>query len=173
MKKEVYYQAILELTATKTLTSISVRDIAKHLEISTGSLYYHFKSKEDLLNQMFIYYKTKHADYIASIDSEDIKTLLLKHIEYNNEHKSEFSFVYSTELANILNQESLALSLEAHLSFLDKLGLDYERDSHITTIIFGTIRSYLISPSYMLRCDKEQLVSELTSILNNYKQSLC
>lgn len=171
MKKEVYYQAILELTTEKTLTSISVRDIAKHLNISTGSLYYHFKSKEDLLNQMFIFYKSKHAEYIASIDG-DIKTLLLKHIEYNQNHKTEFAFVYSTELGNILSEESLQLSLNAHLTFLKKLGLEYRRDTHITTIIFGTIRSYLISPSYMLRCDIEQLVNELVLITENYKQSL-
>lgn len=171
MKKEVYYQAILELSKEKSLASISVRDIAKHLDISTGSLYYHFKSKEDLLNQMFVFYKTNQANFIDEINDEP-KVLLQKHIEYNQEHNTEFSFVYSTELANVLNDESVALSLDAHLRFLDKLGLEYGRDSHITTIIFGTIRSYLVSPNYMLRCDLDKLVDELIIILENYKQSL-
>lgn len=70
MKKPVYYQAILDLSKTKTLATISMRDIAKQLNISNGSLYYHFKSKEDLLNQMFRYYKQQVSDVLEPVDNE-------------------------------------------------------------------------------------------------------
>ncbi len=168
MKKPVYYQAILDLSKTKTLATISMRDIAKQLNVSTGSLYYHFESKEDLLNQMFRYYKQQISSVLDPIDNETSK-VITSYLNYNFTHNSEFRFVYSSELSNLLDDQSLELSLHFHLLLLKKLGLQYRTDSHIITILFGTMRSYLNAPSYMQRCDQELLVTELTTIVENYK----
>lgn len=170
MKKLKYYTAILELSREKSLNSISVRDISNHLDISTGSLYYQFKSKEDLLNQMFIYYKTQLQDHMLSVDNQP-SHFFDSYLQYNLEHNLEFRFVYSSELSNLLSEDALALSLAVHLSLLDKLGLDYQHDSHIVTIIFGTMRAYLMAPSYMKQCDPDVLSKELAIILNNYRTS--
>lgn len=171
MQKTDYYNAILELSNTKTLNTISVRDIAKYLNISTGALYYQFTSKEDLINQMFIYYKQQLDDYINTLD-DDPYTLLSSYLSYNFEHNLEFNFVYSSELSSFLCSEALEMSLHSHLNLLSKLGLNYSKDAHITTIIFGTMRAYLLAPSYMNRCDPKQLTNQLVHILNNYKQTL-
>ncbi len=169
MEKVKYYNAILELTQEKTITSISVRDIAKHLNITTGSLYYHFNGKEDLLNQMFSYYKHKIIDYTQSID-DDPTTFLNNYITYNFEHNLQYAFVYSSELSNFLDQQSLDLSLQAHLLNLDKLKLDYELDAHIITIVFGTIRAYLLAPSYMRKCEQSALVDQLVRLITDYQK---
>lgn len=168
MKKLKYYQAILELTSDKSLNMISVRDIANHLEISTGSLYYQFKGKDDLLNQMFRYYKQQLDLEMQAVDNDPL-VFFKQYLAYNLAHNLEFRFVYSSELSNLLDQESLKLSLDVHLGLLAKIGLDYTADSHIITIIFGAMRAYLMAPSYMLQCDPDLLAIELVKILNNYQ----
>lgn len=170
MKKIKYFEAILELTKEKSLNTISVRDIANHLELSTGSLYYQFNGKSDLLNQMFIYYKQQIDDHMKDIDN-DYYQFFSTYLSYNIEHNLEFRFIYSSELANLLSPEALKLSLDIHLNLLKKLGLDYYQDSHMITIIFGTMRAYLMAPSYMVQCDADKLARELVTILNNYKSA--
>ncbi|WOO87524.1 TetR/AcrR family transcriptional regulator [Mollicutes bacterium LVI A0039] len=169
MKKTIYYDAILELSAVKSLATISVRDIATHLGISTGSLYYHFTNKDDLVTQMFCFYK-KQLDEFLDNAKPDAELLLTEYLEFYEARTGQFKFVYSSELGNILSQDALDYSLQIHLKFLDKLGLDFKTDAHITTIIFGTIRAYLLAPDYMHKCDQTLMIKELVTILNAHKQ---
>lgn len=170
MVKTKYYQAILELSAEKSLAAISVRDISNHLGISTGSLYYQFSGKNDLLNQMFRYYKNSLGDYIENL-SDDPTALLNSYLDYSFAHNLEFRFVYSSELSNLLDRESLEVSLNNHKKILKKLNLEYGNDAHITTIVFGTMRAYLMAPSYMLQCNQVKLVDELVNIINRHKET--
>lgn len=167
MKKEKYYDAVLHLSESKSLTSISVRDIANYLNISTGSLYYQFANKDDLLNSMFIKYKAQMLNILKPCTS--ITQLLKLYLEYNSENIAAFKFTYSSELAHFLTQDSKDFSFNVHLQLLEILNLKYQDDSHITTIIFGTMRAYLIAPDYMLRCDQDKLIIELVNIIKQYQ----
>lgn len=164
MEKIKFYNAILELSKVKHISTISVRDIANHLGISTGALYYQFKNKEDLLNEMFVHFKLEYDDFIEDLDSEPT-SFLQSYLDYHNLHIDQFRFTYSSELAHILNHNSLVVSLSSHLKTLDKIGLDYEKDAHLVTIIFGTIRAYLLAPDYMKRCDQKPMIAELVKLL--------
>lgn len=166
MRKEKYYNAVLNLAENKSLTSISVRDIANYLDISTGALYYQFSNKDDLFNSMFIKYKKEMFDAIKNIDTKE--QLLTIYLQYNIRHLRQFKFTYSSELAHFLTKSSKDYSFSIHLELLNILGLNYNSDSHITTIVFGTLRAYLIAPDYMLRCDQEMLVNELCKIIDDY-----
>lgn len=170
MKKIKYFQAILELTENKSITTISMRDIANHMDLSTGSLYYHFKGKDDLLNQMFLHYKQNIHDYITTVSGDNLE-LLIKYLDYNFKHNLEFGFIYSSEILKFLDSKSLQVSKQQHIYLIEKLDLKYSRDAHITTIVFGTMRAYLMAPSYMLKCDQRKLATELNNIITNYKQN--
>lgn len=163
MKKIKFYNAVLELSKTKHISTISVRDIANHLGISTGALYYQFKSKDDLLNEMFVYYKLEYDEFIEELDT-DPTTFLQAYLDYYSRYIDQFKFTYSSELAHILNHTSLVTSLSSHLKTLDKIGLDYEKDAHLVTIIFGTIRAYLLAPDYMKKCDQKLMIEELVKL---------
>ncbi|WP_069171968.1 TetR/AcrR family transcriptional regulator [Streptomyces griseus] len=43
----------LELFAERGYEKTSLREIAEHLEVTKAALYYHFKTKEDILNSIF------------------------------------------------------------------------------------------------------------------------
>ena len=48
--REKIILAAEELITSKGVNSFSLRDIANYLDISTGSLYYHFKAKDDIIS---------------------------------------------------------------------------------------------------------------------------
>ncbi len=168
MEKPDYYKGVIDLSRETTITKISVRDIANQLNVSTGALYYLFKNKNQLINEMFLYYKANLNSYLRE-HSQSTEELLKNYLAYNIEKNLEFRFMYSSELDHLLTKETLAKSLEFHLEFLEMIGLDFERDAHITTIILGTMRSYLSAPDYMQRCDIDKLIGELNQIIRSYK----
>ena len=55
-KKEEIIEVSLKYFANKGYESTSLEDIAKELEITKPAIYYHFKNKNTLYNQIFIRY---------------------------------------------------------------------------------------------------------------------
>ncbi|CEQ08919.1 TetR family transcriptional regulator [[Clostridium] sordellii] len=79
--------------------SISMRDIANELEISVGNLTYHFKKKEDLIEEVVNY---KHRNY-KKIDVpksiEDLNTFFINALNIQNENA--YYFKHFDQLAQI------------------------------------------------------------------------
>lgn len=85
--------AVEELIASKGVNSFSLRDIAKYLNISTGSLYYHFKTKDEIISAIIdIHFNDLERDYDA---------WLIKHKDdLTIERFLDVVFYKSTELYN-------------------------------------------------------------------------
>ncbi len=85
--------AVEELIASKGVNSFSLRDIAKYLNISTGSLYYHFKTKDEIISAIIdIHFSDLERDYDA---------WLIKHKDdLTIERFLDVVFYKSTELYN-------------------------------------------------------------------------
>lgn len=58
-RKEEIIIATLELAAEKGLTAVSMAQIADRIGIKKASLYNHFKSKEEIIKQMYVYLRTQ------------------------------------------------------------------------------------------------------------------
>ena len=54
-RKEEIIIATLELAAEKGLGTVSMAQIADKIGIKKASLYNHFKSKEEIIEQMYVY----------------------------------------------------------------------------------------------------------------------
>lgn len=85
--------AVEELIASKGVNSFSLREIAKYLNISTGSLYYHFKTKDEIISAIIdIHFSDLESDYDA---------WLIKHKDdLTIERFLDVVFYKSTELYN-------------------------------------------------------------------------
>ncbi|MGI6004282.1 MAG: TetR/AcrR family transcriptional regulator [Christensenellales bacterium] len=64
--KEKILDVSMELFAQKGFKDVSVREIAKTVGIKASSLYKHYESKEDILEQIFLLFKEKMARSIFS-----------------------------------------------------------------------------------------------------------
>lgn len=166
MVREKYYQAILDLQQQKSIASISVRDIAKQLNITTGSLYYHFTGKNDLLNKMFCYYRKEMEIFLDQHEKDDLETFLNQYIDYEMENIEQFRFAFKSELANFLTEESILYSRSIHVRLMEKMEID-PMQTHKKIIVLGSIRSLLTAPSYHDKPDKQMFVKELIKIIKS------
>jgi len=67
--KERIFDVFVELTSTLGYENVTTRDIAKKIGINSASIYYHFKSKEMILNYTYDYYLKYQYDNRIPIDT--------------------------------------------------------------------------------------------------------
>lgn len=103
--------------------------IAKESGVSNGTLFYYFKTKNDLILSIFRLIKSNQTDYIyGSLNSDDtfkimLKTVFNKSIEWALYNKLEYSFLQQFskspfyELISIEERKQLTKS---HLNLLEK-----------------------------------------------------
>lgn len=74
-KKKLLEKAFL-LFITKNFDSVTINEIQKAAKVSRGAVYHHFKSKEDIYEQVVNEYLLPAFSSYSSIDDEEKKTLL-------------------------------------------------------------------------------------------------
>ena len=95
--------ASLKLFATKGFHGTSTAKIVEASGVSNGSLFYYFKSKEELINTLYITNKEKYKDYILSCVDELTPTKkTIKQLwnwcvnwQFQNQECVEFFTIYS------------------------------------------------------------------------------
>lgn len=82
------FQAALELFSTNGYESTTMQDICKKAHVSVGAFYYYYKSKEDILNDLYRRFDRLLAEKYADVQFEDpldgimaIQTLLANYIQ--------------------------------------------------------------------------------------------
>ncbi len=80
-------------------SNISMRDIAKELNISVGNLTYYFKKKEDLIEEVVMYKHSKYKEVSVPKSLEDLNNLFLDML--NTQNKNAYYFKHFDELAEI------------------------------------------------------------------------
>jgi len=81
-KEKIYNSAMIKFTE-KGLERTTIHEICKDAEVSIGSFYYHFNSKEDIIYEIF-----KRADLNfeqfkeRDVDNKGIRELILEYMDY-------------------------------------------------------------------------------------------
>lgn len=88
-----------KLFFTFNFSSVSMRDIALELKISKAALYYHFKSKEEILMKIMENFQTKMINELKSVSKLDvdpvfkIKEIIKIHFDFLHKGKSLIFFM--------------------------------------------------------------------------------
>lgn len=82
MKKEEILKNVLTLASEKGLRSLSMADIAAASGLKKSSLYSHFNSKQDLINELYLYLRKKSStktfvDYSTFVKGKSLREILL------------------------------------------------------------------------------------------------
>ena len=97
-KKEIILKSTLELIADQGFHGMSMSDLAKHAGISPGTVYIYYKSKDELIIDLFhvIRLEMEEAildEYDASLDLRSQYNLLMNNlIKYYIQNKHAFLF---------------------------------------------------------------------------------
>ncbi len=103
-KKKLIIESAIKLFAEHGFYNTSVQEIATHANVSKGAVYLYFKSKEELLLNIFYYYSDIIREKVNSAENLNInpKELLIKQIEIHLEEifkHSEFFIMHMREQA--------------------------------------------------------------------------
>lgn len=113
-----------DLFATRGFRQTTVRDIADEAGILSGSLYHHFASKEEMLDEILRDFLGRLLEQFTAIETEtqDPKQVLDRLIAYS------FATIHETPQAVALYQnESGALSGQPGFEYVDQLGKKIEK----------------------------------------------
>jgi TetR/AcrR family acrAB operon transcriptional repressor len=104
-------EAALEVFCRKGYARTTFVDIAKEVGLSKGAVYWHFKSKPDLLAAMIVHVRGKHhksADKMQPGSLSELRKLLLDHAKMVSKHKDVLKFEFFSHLQIEWSEELLA-----------------------------------------------------------------
>jgi len=127
--------------AEKGFHGSSTRDIAEHLGIKQGSLYYYFKSKEEALGEVCLFGIQDYVRHMASIASGE-QSFEAKIVATVTSHLT--SYREKNEAFKVYNDERLYLPEEKR-SKLKQLGSGYRQQ--LENIFAEGIRNGAVRPS--------------------------
>ncbi len=125
LKRQLILDSALDLMARRGYHGVSVKDIAKEADISLGSMYTYFDSKEQLVNELYRHWKGVFTQFVglapreepqkplAAIPEESTRTAH-KHLcrqlgGFMQTYPKAFQFLEAQFHAEYLDSESLAL----------------------------------------------------------------
>ena len=134
-KEQKIMDASLKLFVEKGFHGTSTAEIARTAGVATGTLFHYFKTKEELINRLFLYTKEsmfsqmkEHFEVDKSL-KENLKNLWSKFIYFSirNPYKFQFILIFHTSpYITSLTKEQLEPQLDVLLSVYEKGILDQE-----------------------------------------------
>ncbi|WP_199141073.1 TetR/AcrR family transcriptional regulator [Pedobacter sp. ASV12] len=157
MKKLQILNAGLLLFVTRGLHAVTIAQVAAEAKVGIGTVYKHFKSKEDIVQQLWIHQKAQESayvfkDYQGHGDVRHRFDFLWKRvIQYFIEHPLEFQFSYQFAASPILTKEIHEVAMNDFLRFDDLYESGIRKKlfkplsaRHLRLFTFSTINGWLL-----------------------------
>lgn len=137
----MFAEAIMELSKTKSISSISVTDLVNYCDVNRYTFYYHFKDKYDLL--LYIMVNRVKEGFLNATDDDSIMNpeQLYDLLLYIKEHKFFFKNAFSDSspysLVRAWNQFMLGLYRRMFMQTLKLEKLPDDLDASIRIMCVG------------------------------------
>ncbi|MGD9566752.1 MAG: TetR/AcrR family transcriptional regulator [Sedimentibacter sp.] len=112
--KEKIYSTSIKLFRSKGFDNVTIQDIAKAANVSVGSFYNYYKSKNDILNQQFILADIIFKDFVenkihGNSIKEKIKNYMLFYIDFVINHPFDFTKILYNNNNSLFIKEGRAM----------------------------------------------------------------
>ncbi|MBU5322515.1 TetR/AcrR family transcriptional regulator [Sarcina ventriculi] len=154
--------------------NISMRDIAKKLNISVGNLTYYFKKKEDLIEEVVMYKHRKYNGVLLPKSLDDLNNLFLDMLNTQNENIYYFkhfdelaeisSKIYEIQLATLNKIEKILKECFEELQ-RKNLVQKVEPKSHIDNLIKCILTVIIYKPIKTKDLNKQDNIDSIISCL--------
>lgn len=127
-------EATEKLLKEKTISEISLAEIARNAGISKGTLYYHYRSKEDIIFALMDQYLDQQWQELIKWTSDaDKDTSLPRFIKYILERDTDnvglrFHFLYDSAAGNQMMREKLLTRYERFANVISEKIAERNRD---------------------------------------------
>lgn len=158
MTKEDIIKKSMKLINKVGLENFSVRKLAKKMDCQPSSLYNHFASKEDLLNQIYMYVHNRYLDNVIG-ESASLEDMLYKSFKHVVSYPDELIFSRKNRMANFLTKENikkLEHDREVKMGHLQGY-FKQDTDPMTTYIIISGILFELANSSKKMKIDDDNI----------------
>ena len=139
-KKQKILDAALQLFVERGFHGTSTAEIAKNAEVATGTLFHYFKTKEELINYLYLYTKETMSSQLQGHFKDDkslkenLKDLWLKFINFSIQEPYKFQFIltfHTSPYITSLTKEQLETRTDSLLGVYRE-GLEHKELKNIS-----------------------------------------
>jgi len=111
-RKEQILKATIEIIAVEGVNGSPVSQIARKANVATGTIYHHFKSKDEIINEIYLNIKKNFGLVIENRKAkkkgskEEFESVWLGFYNYFIENPMEFKFIQQIEYCPIITQKT-------------------------------------------------------------------
>jgi len=115
-KIQQIHAATLKLVIKTGFSSLKMADVAKEAGIATGTLYIYYKSKEELINELFVITKKEVAGVMLSPDNqanslyETFRKMWVSYFLFCYENPEKMLFVEQFLYSGLISEENIRLT---------------------------------------------------------------
>jgi AcrR family transcriptional regulator len=115
-KVEVIFEAGLDLISSEGIAGLTMKSLAARSGMATGTLYIYFRSKEELFQRMYIYYRNRSLErFMQGYDPSEpfrigLKKVYINYLTHRIEHHSESIFLEQYYRSSYITEEQNALA---------------------------------------------------------------
>lgn len=147
----------MKLFVTHGLHAVTIAQVATEANVGIGTVYKHFKSKEDIVRQIWIEQKSQESAYVFNGYEpkgnirEEFDLLWERVIRYFVEHPLEFQFSYQFAASPVLTKEVHEVAMKDFLQFDELYQNGTEKGlfkpikpRHLRLFTFSTINGWIL-----------------------------
>lgn len=139
MKKKEIMEISLDMIVDKGLENFSMRKLADEMNCKASSLYHYFKTKDEILNELFICsFLIINSDFCVEGIYPNFEEMLYNYYSISQKYRNEYIFIKNNFYAQFLNEEAKQLVIDFHLRTKLYFEKNYKNNQYHVT-------NYLIS----------------------------
>lgn len=146
--------AVVQETIENGIGALSVGAVVKRAKISAGTIYLHFESKEDMLQQVYLEIKSEfHAITVAAKEETDsaamIRRMWFSMFDFVTDHPEDFLFIEYAGAAHVLTPEQTKTThhMQVEISAMLQRAVD---DGTLAPLPIDTLIVLLVAPAMQL-----------------------
>ncbi len=164
--KDKIFDAIILLSGEKTISNITIRDIAKASNISVGSIYNNFTDKDEIISQLYLKLKVELNETVEASYDGSFSSIINGYISYGFNHKLKFNFMQAKDVVMVLNEDVISNVDVIYSSVVDRI--ETANDSQVMSlIILGAIHQYIATYEQRDLDVERKLLANFELVLNN------
>lgn len=158
-KRTLILEAALNLFTGQGLQQTSMAQISNESGIAVGTMYHHFKSKDELINGLFLDGKQSFGEYIKFTQEEKKKSinerfsiLWKKCFQFYINNPKKFMFSSSIIYSPLISEDTRNYARQYYQEAIDFIKEAVEKKVFVDASIVMLMRWYYLSVSVMAQC---------------------
>jgi AcrR family transcriptional regulator len=164
-----------DLFAEKGYSALTMREIAKELRVSTGTLYHYFPSKKDLFWQLYEEVNQRDFETVSALITDNLTLqeridLSFDYIAQNEEYLFKqimisFDFYQHNDRAEVIENETLRRNSQLNTELITKiLGIeDQALINFVMSLVFGVISIRLFEGDTISYSEQANVLKKMLS----------